>query len=314
MASPYSTSQSIVADFVPTLPSPSNPHSIISSESESSPAISQQTYLSPHSIIPSSDAGLSSPASSSATAAATTTRSPQTVSTGPDHPDSKYHYQTPVIYDAYAVNNSNSNLNTVAGSPGLWSQSTDVYYPPPPFQCDDQGQYAKATIQQPQLQQPQQQQQHQIFQPQYQQQQQYQQYHQQQQPPSAQSFPMYPVGHPNTTTTISHNVNDPDHHKPPTDTTHMEILGSGQQYQPDKNKSKKKKKKKCICFFILFPVIIGIVLGIVFGVILKKNNNDGDKPPNPSTSGSGGSSSTTTTTTATGYYPYPTGMPDMVAI
>lgn len=122
---------------------------------------------------------------------------------------------------------------------------------------------------------------------------------------------MYPVGHPNATTTISHNINDPEFHKPPTDTTHMEILGSGEQHQSDKNKSKKKKKKKkCYCFFILFPIIIGVALGIVFGVILKKNNNDGDKSPNPSTSGGGGSSSTTTTT-ATGFYPYPTGIPDM---
>ncbi|KAG0322415.1 hypothetical protein BGZ97_006525 [Linnemannia gamsii] len=225
MASPYSVSQSIIS--VPTTPSPGNPHSIIppSSPSEGSPAVSQQTYLSPHSIITSSEAGLSSPTSSSVSA--TTTRSPQTVSTGPDHPDSKQHQQQPVIYNAYAANNSNSNLAAAGGGS---------------------------------------------------------------------------LGHPNAT--ISQNANDPDHHKPLADTTHMDIIGS--------KTHSNKKRNKCLCFVILVLIILGIVLGVLFGVILKKDNNDSNNSSSPGGGGgsgsSGGSSSTRTTT---GSFPVPTGFPDI---
>ncbi|KAG0290830.1 hypothetical protein BGZ96_005746 [Linnemannia gamsii] len=287
MASPYSTTQSIV--FVPTTPSPSNPHSIIpSSSSEGSPAVSQKTYLSPHSIIPSSsEVSLSSPASSSAT----TTRSPQAVSTGPDHPDSKQHHQQPVVY----------NAADAGGTPGPWSQSTNVYYPPPLPQYEEQGeQYAKATIepqQHLQQQQPQQHYQQHQYQQQQHQQQQYQQYHQQQQP-SEQSFPMYPVGHPN--------ANDPNLHKPPIDTTRKDIIGG--------KKSSFRSSKKCLCLVILIPIILGIVLGVLFGVILKKDNNDSNNPPLPGGGGGGsssGSSSSTRTTTTAGSYPVPTGFPDI---
>lgn len=288
MASPYSISQSIIS--VPTTPLPANPHSIIppSPSSEGSPDVSQQTYLSPHSIITSSEVGLSSPASSSATA--TTTRSPQAISTGPDHPDSKKHQQQPVVY----------NASVAGGTPRLWSQATNLYYPLPLPQYEDQGQqYAKATIE-PQQQQPQQ-----HYQQQYQQQQ-YQQYQQQQQQPSEQSFPMYPVEHPNAT--ISHNTNDPDHHKPPTDTKRKKIIGG--------KKRDFQGSKKFLCLLILVPIIVGIVVGVVIAAIVKKNNNDSNNSPSPGGVGgsgsSGGSSSTRTTTTTTGSYPAPTGGPDIM--
>ncbi|KAF9149052.1 hypothetical protein BGX20_006150, partial [Mortierella sp. AD010] len=134
MVSPYRTAQSVITDFFPSIPSPADPHSIVSaspanphsiiSSSVGSSAVSQQTYRSPHSIVPTSDTGLSS-----------SIRSPQIVSP-----------QT----DKSSREQVNHDTQVLAGSPAVWSQSTHIYSPPPPPQYDEKQQQPQQQQQQQQ--------------------------------------------------------------------------------------------------------------------------------------------------------------------
>lgn len=132
MSSPDRTAQSVITDFFLSKPSlanphnivsasPANPHSVISSLA-GSPAVSQQTYRSPHSIVPTSDTGLSS-----------YIRSPQTVSP-----------QT----DKSSKEQVNHDAQVLAGSLAVWFQSTNIYSPPPPPPQHDEKQQQQQQEQQ----------------------------------------------------------------------------------------------------------------------------------------------------------------------